>query len=208
MFLPLNDPFVISGLVLSGLIIVVLVVLLTWTQRRSAREVWDSVRRKPKEGLANSVDGAKDTDSLISISATTIETRDHIMPQDPLPREQLPEDPTDNDTLREPETQEASAAKVVRFSPVSEQQHAPLMSGALPDDESHSGDLGVRKSVRFEPVQQHSPPASPAETFDKMFDKWHRPSDDDDGVEDGPSRPLYRRSMSARQGEELYFQYV
>ena len=48
MDLSAKDPFVIFGVVLLILLVIIAIVLLTVTQRLSAREVWRSVRREPK----------------------------------------------------------------------------------------------------------------------------------------------------------------
>ena len=86
MWLPLDDPFVIFGLVVSGLILIVLIVLLTFVQRRSANDVWKSVKRDKKDPeLAKPSQADNDTDSLMT--ETTVDVQDYTPVRTPSPVE-------------------------------------------------------------------------------------------------------------------------
>ena len=102
MWLPLDDPFVIFGLVASGLIIIIAIILLCVVQRRSANDVWKSVKKAGKDTkITEPSESTSDTDSLMT--ETTVETQSLMVPRAPLP--------TENNT-----------PKVVRFSSIVEWQ--------------------------------------------------------------------------------------
>ena len=186
MYFPLSDPFIISGLVLSGAIVIILILLLVVTQRRSAREVWGSVEnpdRKARLAAIEADNDTYDTDTLLTISETASrasgETRLDVIPKGEQDHEDLPE---------EVDMTEVERPRAVRFSSRIERLGSLASPYAGPGSDTMSA------------------------TFDVLYDDFHRRSngfeaDLEADLEAGPSRGWKRRSACEQQFEEMHLMH-
>ena len=159
-WLPIHDPFVIFGIVLLSLLIVIAIFLLTITQRRSAREVWNSVgsgRQNRSSRKSTDIDleqAASDTDSLIE-SSRVMEDTERLVSATQLSAIQL-------DTIpREPLPGQTHVAKSVRFSSDVDSYSADITDKSFDDAvdnhrRSNNWDIEAGPSNRRSMSQQQS----------------------------------------------------
>ncbi|KAK3713479.1 hypothetical protein LTR37_008437 [Vermiconidia calcicola] len=156
MWLPLDDPVVYVSIGMLGVLIIIFIILLTVVQRRSAQEIWRSVRRPKRhtDEVLNTDDCSVDSDPLVRPPKVGNEEpdlemgeREHMIPQQPVPAK----------------AKVAGPAKAVRFSSILDRR-SPATNNDLSDD------ADIADSDKY--------------SLNSVHDSWH--GRDSDGFEPAP----------------------
>ncbi|KAK3724884.1 hypothetical protein LTR37_000932 [Vermiconidia calcicola] len=146
MWLPLDDPVVYVSIGMLGALIIIFIILLTVVQRRSAQEIWRSVRRPERhtDEVVNTDDCSVDSDPLVKPPKVVNDEpdiemgeREHMIPRQSAPAK----------------AKVAGPAKAVRFSSILDRRSSATNKGS-------SDDADVVDSDKY--------------SLNSVHDSWHR----------------------------------